>query len=199
MTELLLGLIDTSGFVPRWACGAWSRALGWTHILADLAVWAAYTAIPVVLAWFVRKRADVPFPRIFWLFGAFIFCCGSVHLIEAVLFWAPVYRLAAVTKIATAVASWATVLALLPIIPRALALPGLAEVNAGLAAEAERRERAELELRGRAELLERVNRVTMGRELRTAALKREVNDLLVRLGEEPRYAATFPTDSSTVR
>ena len=30
--EILLGLLDTSGFVPSWACGAWSRALGWIHI-----------------------------------------------------------------------------------------------------------------------------------------------------------------------
>lgn len=196
MTELLLGLFDTSGFVARWSCGAWSLVLGWTHILADVAVWGAYTAIPLVLAWFVRKRSDVPFPRIFWLFGAFIFCCGSVHLIEAVIFFAPVYRLAAVVKVATALVSWATVLALLPIVPRALALPGLADVNARLAAEVERRERAEGEMRSRAELLERVNRVTMGRELRTAELKREVNELLARLGESPRYAAAAAEPSS---
>lgn len=106
------------------------------------------------------------------------------------IFWKPVYRLAAAAKLATAVVSWATVLALLPIVPRALSLPGLAEVNARLAREAERREHAERELRARAELLERINHVTMGRELRTAELEREVNDLLARLGEAPRYAAT---------
>jgi signal transduction histidine kinase len=81
----------------------------------------AYLAIPSVLLFFVFRRR-VPFPMLFWLFGAFIVTCGFTHLMEVVTFWQPVYRLSALVKVLTALASWATVLALVPVIPRALAL-----------------------------------------------------------------------------
>ena len=84
-------------------------------------IWLAYLAIPAVLLFFVFRRR-VPFPAIFWLFGAFIVTCGFTHLMEVVTFWQPVYRLSALVKVLTALASWATVLALVPVIPRALAL-----------------------------------------------------------------------------
>ncbi len=54
-----------------------------------------------------NKRHELAFPRLFWLFGAFIFSCGTTHLIEATIFYTPVYRLSAVAKLATAVVSWA--------------------------------------------------------------------------------------------
>ncbi len=128
-------LFDTSGFVPRWTCGQWSGALGWLHIVSDIATWGAYLAIPLALAFFVIRRRDVPFPRIFWLFAAFIFCCGTVHLIEAIIFWHPVYRLAGFVKLATAVVSWVTVVAVIRLMPRALLLPGLARSHARLQAD----------------------------------------------------------------
>ncbi len=198
MLDWIVRLFDVGGFLPRWRCGDWSAALGWTHIVADLAVWGAYTAIPLVLWRMVRRRGDMPFPRVFWLFGAFIFCCGTGHLVEALIFWRPYYRLDAVVKVATALVSWATVLALVPVIPRVLALPRLADVNASLAAEIARRESIEVELRERAALLERFDRVTMGRELRVVELKREVNSLLVRLGAEPKYGPEDPPHQARV-
>src|SRR5579883_2525395 len=111
---------DTAGFVPRWDCGAWTPFLGWLHIASDLLIWLAYLAIPMVLIYFVRHRRDVPFTRMFWLFGAFIIACGTTHLIEAVIFYDPVYRLAGVVKLVTAIVSWGTVIALIPILPKAL-------------------------------------------------------------------------------
>jgi PAS domain S-box-containing protein len=128
-------LFDTSGFPPRWLCGQWSAGLGWMHILSDLATWGAYLAIPLALAFFVLRRRDIPFPRIFWLFAAFIFCCGTVHLIEAIIFWHPVYRLAGVVKLTTAIVSWVTVVAVIRLMPRALLLPGLAQSHARLQAD----------------------------------------------------------------
>ncbi|MCB9606767.1 MAG: PAS domain-containing protein [Polyangiaceae bacterium] len=122
MLEFLLKLFDTDDFPARWHCGRWSDGHGWLHIISDLSIFAAYLAIPVVLATFVVKRKDVPFPRIFWLFGGFIASCGTVHLIEAIIFWYPVYRLDGVVKLVTALASWGTVIALVPVIPRALSL-----------------------------------------------------------------------------
>src|SRR5690606_38615369 len=117
MLEFLLKLFDTDDFPARWHCGRWSDGHGWLHILSDLSIFAAYMAIPCVLATFVLKRKDIPFPRIFWLFVAFIASCGTVHLIEAIIFWQPVYRLGGVVKLFTAVVSWGTVVALIPVIP----------------------------------------------------------------------------------
>ncbi len=193
MLDWLVGLFDSSGFLPRWRCGEWSAALGWTHIVADAAVFGAYTAIPLVLWLVAWRRGDLPFPRVFWLFGAFIFCCGTGHLVEALIFWLPVYRLDAVVKVATALVSWATVAALIPVVPKALALPRLADVNASLAAEIARRESIEAELRERAALLERFDHVTMGRELRVVELKLEVDALLGRLGVPPKYGVSEPS------
>lgn len=123
MLNFIRRLFETDGFPPRWRCGTgWTSELGWTHIISDLAIWGSYTAIPVVLALFVLRRKDVPFPRVFWLFIAFIFLCGTVHLIEAIIFWEPVYRLAGMVKAATAVVSIATVVALVPVLPVALSL-----------------------------------------------------------------------------
>jgi|GEM_PF-6939558 len=145
MPAFLNLLFDTRDFPPRWYCGNWSSLHGWVHILADLAIFGAYFAIPLVLIYFVLRRRDVPFLPVFWLFAAFILSCGIGHLVEATLFWQPWYRLSATAKVITAVVSWATVFALIPLVPRALALPGLAIVNEQLRQEIARRERAEEE------------------------------------------------------
>jgi signal transduction histidine kinase len=150
MPSFLSRLFDTEGFPQRWYCGSgWADepGLGWLHIVSDLAIFAAYTAIPLVIAFFVLRRKDVPFPRIFWLFVAFIFACGTTHLIEAIIFWHPVYRLAGVVKLLTAVASWSTVVALAFVAPKALRLPGLAKLNTELSREVEERKRTEAALR----------------------------------------------------
>ena len=49
------------------------------------------------------------------------------------------------------------------------------------------RKRAEEELKKKNEELEQFNRLTVGRELKMIELKKEINGLLVQLGEEPRY------------
>lgn len=147
MIEFLSMLFDTSDFPARWNCGHWTPAHGWTHILADLAIFGAYAAIPAVLAYFIVQRRDIPFQNVFWLFVAFILSCGIGHLLEATIFWHPWYRLAGAVKVVTAVVSWSTVLALIPILPRALSFPGLAAVNQRLEEEIVERKRAEEAIR----------------------------------------------------
>lgn len=131
-------LFDTADFPLRWQCGNWSDGHSWLHILADSAIFGAYFAIPLILTSFVLRRKDVPFPPIFWLFAAFILSCGIGHLVEASLFWNPWYRLSGLVKVVTATVSWATVVALIPLLPKALALPGLALVNEQLKQKEER-------------------------------------------------------------
>jgi PAS domain S-box-containing protein len=122
MWEYLASIFDTQDFPARWHCGNWSTAHGWLHILSDLGVWSAYVAIPCVLSYFLLRRKDLPFPTIIWLFVAFILACGTTHLMEAIIFWWPAYRLAGLIKLMTALVSWATIFALVSITPKVLSL-----------------------------------------------------------------------------
>lgn len=133
MLESVARLFDTSDFSARWNCGRWTPELGWLHILSDLGVWAAYVAIPLVLGYFALRRRDVPFRGVFVLFGAFILACGTTHLMEAVIFWWPAYRLAGVIKLLTAAVSWGTVVALVGVAPRALAMRSPEELEREIA------------------------------------------------------------------
>lgn len=118
--EFWRNLFDVSDFPARWSCGRWTDAHGWLHILSDLAVATAYFSIPCVLAYFIFRRKDLPFRKIFLLFAAFILLCGSTHLMEAAIFWWPAYRFGGLLKLLTAAVSWGTVFALIPAVPRAL-------------------------------------------------------------------------------
>ena len=105
-------LFDTGSYPARWNCGAWTPLEGWLHIVSDVAIFLAYFAIPVALVFFVSRRKDVPFYGIFFLFAAFILCCGTGHLLEAFIFYHPIYRVAGLLKLVTAIVSWVTVIAL---------------------------------------------------------------------------------------
>jgi PAS domain S-box-containing protein len=152
MLDFFTYLFDTTGFPPRWHCGLWTAGHGWLHILSDLGVWSAYVAIPCVLAFFVLRRRDIPFRFVFLLFCAFILACGTTHLMEAILFWWPAYRLAGLIKLFTAVVSWATIFALVKVAPEALAMRSPRELEREVAGrkqaeEALKRANAELERR----------------------------------------------------
>ncbi|TWT38811.1 ANTAR domain-containing protein [Blastopirellula retiformator] len=119
-------LFDGSDYPARWYCGNWTLETGWLHVISDIAIFGAYFTIPVVLLCFLRQRPDIPFPKIIWLFAAFIFACGFGHLVEAGISWWPVYRFSGLIKALTAAISWATVLVLIRLTPEVLKLPSMA-------------------------------------------------------------------------
>lgn len=129
MLEFFARLFETADFPARWHCGQWTAGHGWTYLLADLAIFGAYFAIPVILVHFLRQRKDVPFPRVLGLFAVFIICCGLTHFLDAAMFWWPAYRLSAVLRVLTAVVSWATVVALIPTVPKALSMRSLTDLE----------------------------------------------------------------------
>lgn len=147
--EFIRFLFDTANWPPRWHCGTWTDTLGWIHILSDLAIFGAYLAIPCILLYFCKKRQDIPFQKILILFGLFIVFCGTGHLIEASIFWYPVYRFDGLVKLSTATVSWITVIAMIPFIPRVLNFPKLEELNEILESNLkETRERLQLAFEG---------------------------------------------------
>lgn len=125
-------LFDTSSYPARWNCGTWTPIEGWLHITADIGIFLAYLAIPCALLYFAFRRKDVPFNGLLLLFSAFILCCGTTHLLEAVIFYSPIYRIAGLLKLITAVVSWATVVVLWRMAPKLLRYPSLAVDNEAL-------------------------------------------------------------------
>lgn len=115
--EFFLKLLNTDDWPARWNCGNWSEFHGWLYIFSDFSIWLAYFIIPVILIWVIQKRPDMSFPPIFFYFGAFIILCGMTHLIDAVLFWWPAYRLSGFIRILTAIVSFLTVFQLIHILP----------------------------------------------------------------------------------
>ncbi|MEW6498550.1 MAG: GAF domain-containing protein, partial [Cyanobacteriota bacterium] len=125
-------------FMAHGYCFLWKPELVWLHAGSDFLIGLAYYSIPLLLLYFVRRRCDVPFQGIFLLFSAFILSCGTGHLIEILTLWYPAYWLSGLMKAITAVVSLYTASELVPLIPKALALPSPAQLEAAnLALETE--------------------------------------------------------------
>lgn len=154
-------LFSAEGFTARWSCGpGWSQFLGWLHIVGDIAVFGAYAAIPAVLALFLSRRRDIPFPSTGWLFVAFILSCGVTHLVDAMMFYYPAYRILGVMKAITAAVSWTTVASMVLIMPAVL---GFGEARL-------ENERLRTELRGSRDDARTVGLRTRDAEARSADL-----------------------------
>lgn len=141
--EQSLGLI---AFIPHGHCYLWQPGLVWLHNASDSIIALSYYSIPITLVYFVNKRKDLPFDWLFLLFGAFIILCGSGHLMEIWTLWHPDYWQAGILKALTALVSVGTAIALVPLVPKALALPSPAQLelaNQALAAEIGERKKAE--------------------------------------------------------
>lgn len=159
--EFFQKLFDTADFVPRWSCGAWPAWLAWTHMIADFVIFLAYAAIPASLAVIVAKRRDLPHAKVWLLFVAFILSCGLTHLIESLMFYAPLYRLSGLMKIATASVSVITAVALAGLLPGIMVLPRLQLENAELSSQLSRERKLAEELAdARTELEDRSAMIT---------------------------------------
>jgi len=122
MIEFFKGLLASDLWPPRWHCGYWSKFHGWLYIISDLAIWSAYFTIPIVIIKYIRKKTLIRFQKIYLLFAAFILACGLTHLLDAVTFWIPMYRLNALIRFITGIVSWVTVYHLIKILPTVFTL-----------------------------------------------------------------------------
>ncbi|HIK40650.1 PAS domain-containing protein [Thermoleptolyngbya sp. M55_K2018_002] len=116
-------------FVPHGHCYLWDPRLVWLHSLSDGLTALAYFSIPLALIYFVQRRQDLPYPWMFQLFGAFIMFCGLTHVMEIWTLWHPDYWISGGVKSATAIVSLTTAATLVPILPKAIALPSAAELE----------------------------------------------------------------------
>lgn len=156
VSEFFSKLFDTDDSSARWNCGTWTGFHGWLYIISDLLIWASYFAIPFLLLQLMRKRNDLPFHKIFVLFVAFILLCGTTHLIDAGIFWWPVYRFSALVRFATAMVSVFTVYALSKVVPLAFNLRTVRDLEA----EMEKRRSVEERLAASEYLLSETSRIS---------------------------------------
>ncbi|MDX2242135.1 MAG: histidine kinase dimerization/phosphoacceptor domain -containing protein [Leptolyngbyaceae cyanobacterium bins.302] len=127
-------MLEASSFVPHGHCYLWNPKLVGLHVFSDALTAFAYYSIPLTLFYFVRRRPDLPFTWIFLLFSAFIVACGTTHLMEIWTLWYPNYWVSGTIKLLTAITSLTTAILLVPIVPKALALPSPDQYDAMLAA-----------------------------------------------------------------
>ena len=141
-------LLTTLLYIPHGHCYLWQTNLVSLQVISDALIALAYFSIPVTLLYFVSQRQDIPFPKVFFLFGAFIIACGMTHVMGIWTLWFPDYWLSGAIKAVTALVSCYTALVLIPLIPQALALPSPAQLqaaNQALESEIYDRKQAEAE------------------------------------------------------
>ena len=127
MSNLMGWLSDPSGLTPHGFCLLWEPGLVWTYALSDIMIGLAYFSIPVALIIVARRRSDLIFRPLLWLFAAFILLCGTTHWLDLLTLWVPAYGLAGAVKAATAGVSFFTAVALWQLLPQALVLPSSAQ------------------------------------------------------------------------
>src|SRR5687768_5395693 len=116
MPAFLQGLFQTD-FLPHGVCYRWDPGVVWLHVVSDLLIAFAYYLIPISLIYIVRRRRDLVYPWMFWLFGLFILACGTTHLMNVFVIWQPWYRLDGLIKLVTALASVPTAILLIRLAP----------------------------------------------------------------------------------
>lgn len=118
------------------------------HVISDGVIAISYFCISGTLIYFVRRRRDVPFNWIFWMFGFSVLGFGISRLMEVWTVWHADYFASGAVK-ALAAGSVVTAAMSMLLMPKALVLPSperLEDINQQLQTQIAERERAEREL-----------------------------------------------------
>ena len=118
-----------SSFMPHGYCLRWDLPLIVTQVVGDSLIALAYFSIPLALLVLMRRRKDLSFGSIFWLFSAFIFSCGLTHVMGIVILWQPLYWAEAGLKVLTAIISVITAILLWPLIPKIVKMPSRSDME----------------------------------------------------------------------
>ena len=115
-------------YTPRQVCMFGEAPVIWLHIISDLLIGLAYFSIPVALVLLLRRRQDLAFSGMFWLFAIFILACGTTHFLGVAAIWMPLYRLDGLIKMGTGLVSVFAAAALWRHLPQIVALPSPREI-----------------------------------------------------------------------
>jgi len=171
--KFLDSLFSSSDFMPHGYCYLWKPGLVWLHVVSDALIALAYFSIPITLMYFIRKRRDLPFNRMFLCFGIFILACGATHAMEVWTLWHGTYWLSGAIKVVTAMASIPTAILLVQLVPQALAIPSPEAMKLEIA----ERKRAQQALH------QAKNELELGFQERTAELRKANEDLVAEIAQ----------------
>lgn len=144
----------TGSFLPHGYCFEWRPDILWLNVISDIVIATAYFSIPVLLALYLKKRPDLQFRGLFFLFALFIFFCGVTHLFSIFVIWNPQYGIHGLLKAATAIVSLITAIVLAKNFDKALRIPTRAELeNAIKESETQRFRSEQLELEKKSEAI----------------------------------------------
>lgn len=115
----------------------------WANRLADLALFGAYTAIPLLLSLLIVRRKDFGIPGLLWLFTAFLLFCGIYHMLEAVAVCIPGQVNSTLFKLAFVVIAWGVVITIVRVTPQALEMPDITRLTEDL--RQQRKEKSHVE------------------------------------------------------
>jgi PAS domain S-box-containing protein len=138
-----------SGLTPHGACLLGQPGLIWLYVVSDTITGISYYAIPIALGYFVWKRPDIDFGRMFWMFAGLILACGTTRFVHVWRLWHPDYVIQGVAKTITAIISLITAAMLWLIVPRLLLMPSHAQLR-------DANEQLSRQIRERNEALERL-------------------------------------------
>jgi PAS domain S-box-containing protein len=130
--DFLTSLLARNGFLPHGYCFTWKPGLLWSMVGADALIALAYFSIPLALITFARQRKGPYVRRLVTLFSAFIFACGLTHVMDVWTIWQPDYGLLAIVKVITALVSLGTAVVLWRLIPDALKIPSVNQLQAAI-------------------------------------------------------------------
>ncbi len=129
IVDQALSFLSRNGYLPHGYCFTWQPELLWTMVGADLLIALAYFSIPWAIWHFVRRRGESSLSGVAWLFCTFIAACGTTHVMDVWTIWRPDYGWLAIAKAITALASVATIVTMWKLMPRALQIPSVGQLQ----------------------------------------------------------------------
>jgi signal transduction histidine kinase len=177
MFTALTSFFDLDGLMPHGMCLVWRPDILWTQIIADSLIALAYFSIPAAIVYFARRRPSLPHVWVLYLFGAFIVWCGITHLASILTLWVPAYGLEALAKVITAAVSVLTAIMLWPLMPKALQIPSVGDLQI-------KNDQLELEIAERQLVERRLNDLTASLEHRVEERTRALTGANARLEDE---------------
>jgi hypothetical protein len=166
-------------------------------IASDFALAIVCAAFLCLIAYYSVGRRDMEVPTIVWCLAIYLAGSGLSHLAKVVLDQSPT-GWPGYLQIFVAVMAWILFLATLKLAPTFGHFGVLARQNQNLQRDVDQLRVNESTFQQRVSELERINaeleyvsRGVVGREERILELKREINQLLQRVGEQPRYRAAM--------
>ena len=160
--------------------GTMTPVLMMVMAISNALIAISYASIPFFLIVFVRKRKDMPFTWIIFLFGLFILACGTTHVFHVIGLWWPVNWWQATFDAICAVISLATAIVVWPYLPKLLAIPSpnqLKMVNTELQKEKDKLIFTQVELqKAYAEVEHRVKERTEELLIANQSLQEEISE-----------------------